>query len=326
MVSKGHLKDEEREKIYLYLNKGLSMRSIGRKIGRDHTVVVRELTRNKDPNGDYGPFKAHKIAMQRRSEANKNNPLKNPRILKYVKDKLQETWSPEQIAGRIKIDIPNFSISPEAIYQYIYKSENKKLELWVYLRRKRPKRTSKYKRGVKREIIPNRVFIDERPEHINNREYIGHWESDLMEGKKTTKDVVSVTVERKSRFLIIGKMPNKTSGEKVKTLVSKMEKLPPWLRRSITFDNGTENYRHEEIGEKLNSGTYFCHAYRFWEKGTNENSIGLVREFFPKRSSLANVTQRDVNLVAELINSRPRKILGYKTPYEVFYKELNGAF
>ena len=326
MKARGQLKDTEREKIYLYLNQGLSIRDIGKRIKRDHTVVSREIIRNKDPNGVYSPSRANEKAVERKSKANKANPLKNPYILRYVKSKLQDGWSPEEISGRIRIDIPLFSVSTEAIYQYIYKPENKRMELWVYLRRRRPKRMKKGNRKVNREIIPNRVFIDERPEAVNNRENVGHWETDLMEGKRVTKDVVSVQVERKSRFLVLGKMPNKSSLEKVKVVVSRLEKLPPWMRKSITFDNGSENTKHEKIGKKLNSKTYFCHAYHPWEKGTVENTIGLMREYLPKKTSLSVITQRDLNLVAELLNSRPRKCLGFKTPYEVFYNELGGAF
>lgn len=325
MKRKGHLKDKEREKIYLYLNQGLSLREIGRKIGRDHTVILREIERNKSPDGTYRPFESHRVSAERKCCANRRNPLKHPGIHRYVKDKLHEKWSPEQISGRIRIDL-GLSISHETIYQYIYRKENKKDELWVFLRRKRPRRMKKQGRKVRREFIPNRVFIDKRPECIESREHIGHWESDLMEGKRETKDVVSVTAERKSRMFVLGKMENKTSKEKADSLKESFEKLPPWMRKSITFDNGSENAKHERIANEFSIDTYFCHPYHSWEKGTVENIIGLIREYLPKKTSIEDVTQRDLNLIAYEINTRPRKVLGYSTPHEVFYRELSGAF
>lgn len=326
MARKGHLTARDRELIYLFFNRGYSMRDIGRKINRNHSVVVREIERNKNPDGKYSPFEAHKTAQRRKCKANKNNPLKHPRILKYAKSKLQEGWSPEQIAGRIKLDLLAFSISHEAIYQYIYKKENKDLTLWVFLRRKNPRRTSKNGRKAKRVIIPNRVFIDLRPKDIDQRKEFGHWESDLMEGRRSSKGAISVTTERKSRFIILHKVASKGATDKASALAESMSKLPWWLRKSITFDNGAENAKHQLVAQWLQVKTYFCHAYHSWEKGSVENSIGFAREYIPKRINMEKVTQRTVNLVAMKLNERPRKCLGYLTPNEVFYKRLSGAF
>lgn len=326
MKRKGHLTDKDRELIYLYINKDCSMRNIGEKIGRDHTVVSREIERNRGPDGRYSPFEANNSAVKRRTEANKRNPLKNPRILRYVKDKLQEKWSPEQISGRIKIEIPSYSISHEAIYQYIYRKENKKDTLWVFLRRKRPRRMRKQERKVKKAFIPNRTFIGLRPEYINQRKEIGHWESDLMEGRRSSKGAVSVNTERKTRFITLSKVKDKGSYEKARVLIESMLRMPPVFRRSITFDNGSENAKHERVSEELNLNTYFCHPYHSWEKGTVENSIGFVREYIPKKTNMEEISQDTLNLVAVQLNDRPRKCLGFRTPYEIFYRELNGAF
>ncbi len=326
MVKKGHLTHGERENIFLYLNQGYSNREIGERIGRSHTTIGREIEKNKGPDGKYLPSLAQKKSLERKTLANKQNPLKNKRTLNYTKEKLQEGWSPEQISGRIGKDVSGFSISHEAIYQYIYAKENKHLGLWVYLRRKQPARVEKEGRKSKREIIPNRTFIDERPNHVETRKEIGHWESDLMEGKKSDKPAVSVTTERKSRMTILSRVESKEAKAKAEATIRQMQKLPPGFRKSITFDNGSENARHEEMAEALNLKTYFTHPYHSWEKGTVENMIGLVREFFPKRESLEDITQRELNLAAQLLNNRPRKCLGFKTPYEVFYGELNGAF
>jgi len=326
VAGKRHLTQRDRELIYLYFNHGYSTRDIGKKISRDHSVVSREIKRNKSPNGKYYPFDAQKIAQMRKLDANKSNPLKDPLVLRYAKKKLQEGWSPEQIAGRIKLDMPLFSISHEAIYQYIYKKENKVLTLWVFLRNKKQRRTSKSGRKTKKALIPNRVFIDERPGHIDYRAEVGHWESDLMEGKRSSKGAVSVTTERKSRFIILSKVRSKNSEDKANALIEGMSKLPPGARKSITFDNGSENTKHELAAKELNVNTYFCHPYHSWEKGTVENSIGFVREYLPKGINMEEISQRMANLVAMKLNERPRKCLGYLTPNEVFYKELSGAF
>ncbi len=326
MEKKGHLTHAEREDIFLLLSQGCSFREIGEKIRRCHTTVSREIEKNKGSDGRYLPSLAQEESKKRKLEANSRNPLKDKRTFNYVREKLFEGWSPEQISGRIGIDIPGLSISHETIYQYIYKPENKHLTLWVFLRRKQPGRVEKGGRKAKREIVPNRTFINERPEHINKRKQAGHWESDLMEGKKSDKSAVSASIERKSRLIILAKVEFKKAKDKAETIIRDLQKLPPHLRRSITFDNGSENARHEEIAKALGLKAYFTNPYHSWEKGTVENTIGLAREFFPKGESLEEITQRELNLAAQLLNNRPRKCLGFRTPSEVFYEELSGAF
>jgi IS30 family transposase len=325
MKYKGQLKEHERESIFLFLEQGFSYRKISEKIGRNHSVVLREINRNKGPSGKYQPFSAHNQAKERKIAANKLNPCKNPLILRYVEEKLKEEWSPQQISGRIKIDLPGHSICHETIYGYIYAKENNHLMLWTGLRRCKPRRMTYYGRKPQKEVIPNRIFIDKRPQYIKRRRDIGHWESDNMLGKKEPCGV-SVTAERRSRFLVLGKLNKLTSEAKKDSLVASLGKLPPWMRKSITFDNGTENAKHELIKDKIKVNTYFCHPYHPYEKGTVENTIGLIRQYLPKKESLADITQKELNIVAGRINNRPRKCLGYKTPYEVFYGELSGAF
>jgi len=320
-----HLTSTEREEIYLGINLGLSLRQIGEKINRSHSIISREIKRNKGPNNNYSPGIAGSLALKRRTKANRKNPLKNEKILSYIKEKLILNWSPEQISGRIKIDL-SLSISHEAIYQHIYRKENNNLTLWVYLRRSKPKRSKKGSRKTNKIIIPNKILIDKRPEYINNRLNIGHWESDLIIGKQKDKSTISVTVERKTRFIQASLLKNKTSEEKTLSLLADLGKFPPFLRKSITFDNGTENAKHENVAKDLSLKTYFCHPYASYERGTVENTNGLLRQYFPKKTSFDLLSKRDVKMIVNLLNDRPRKCLGYKTPYEVFYKELNGAF
>lgn len=324
-MNKIHLLLWERETIAFGVRDGKSLREIARELGRDHAVVSRELERNKGSSGEYDPYQAEKTSKEREMAPNQRRNKKDQRIMNYVAEKLNLDWSPEQISGRIEIDLPGFSICPETIYRYIYAPENRHLKLWINLRRSKPRRMTYYGRKPQREIVPNRVFIDERPKSIETRSQIGHWESDNMLGRRESCGA-SATAERKSRFLVLGKLDQLTAEAKKNSLITSLGGLPPLVRRSITFDNGSENAFHEAISAAINVGTYFCYPYHPYEKGTVENTIGLVRQYLPKKESLRNITQADLNWIATRINDRPRKCLGYKTPYEVFYGELAGAF
>jgi len=325
-MGRGHLNEQEREQIFLGLSHGLSQREIGRRLDRDHTVVSREIERNKGPDGRYRPFPARQQATARIRQANCFNPRKGERVFRYVREKLADCWSPEQIAGRITQDVPELSISHETIYQYIYQPENRKLSLWVWLRRASPKRRKKSGRRVQREIIPNRIFIEHRPAEIAARKEIGHWESDLMLGTRETTNAVSVTVERKTRYLLVSKLTNKTAQAKQESLMSDFAHFPQRLCRSITVDNGTEHAHHQAISQALRLPIYFCHPYAAYERGTVENTIGLMRQYLPKKMSFANLSQRELTIIAGLLNHRPRKCLGFLTPAEVLNQNLGGAF
>jgi IS30 family transposase len=326
MSAKGHLTIQDREKIYLYLNLGLSKRKIATKLGRNHSVILREINHNQDDAGNYLPHQAQEKAETRKSESSKANAGKDERIWNYVKDKLVEGWSPEQISNCMWRDIAEYACI-ETIYNYIYSRENRDLTLWVHLRRGRKKRTRKRGRRTRKEKLKNRVFLESRPLEADERNMAGHWETDLMEGKRETKDCVSVTVDRKTRYVLLSKSANKTAVEKKKTLLDQLSHFLPTFKRSITCDNGLEQALHEEIAAELKLDIFFCHPYHSWEKGTVENTIGLIREYLPKKTSLENITQRHLNLIANRLNNRPRKCLGFKTPKQAILKELRtGAF
>ncbi len=202
---KKHLTEYEREKIFKYLERGESQRNIGRILGRDHRTIGRELKRNPGLFGAYSPVLAQKAAREREKISNSKRSRKNPRILRYVKDKLELDWSPEQIAGRMEVDFPDsedFCICHETIYNHIYRRENRNLGLWVHLRRSRPRRMKRHERKPQKEIIQGRIFIDNRPDCINQRAEVGHWESDLVLGRQKDKEAISVTVERKVKYII----------------------------------------------------------------------------------------------------------------------------
>lgn len=321
-MKKGHLTDLERDRIAIYLQQGLSHRQIGLQLDRHNSTISEEINKNKGPDGTYYPSLAQKKADQRISTANSANSRKKPGVWNYVKEKLIESWSPDQISHRIEADT-NHYVCAETIYRYIYASENKHLTLWVYLRRKQPKRVKKRGRKVQKSRLKNRVFIGQRELAANQRSVPGHWETDLMEGSRREKDCVSVSCDRKTRYILLTKVNSKSAQDKTESLINQLGKFPSWLKRTITSDNGLEHTRHEQISKELNIKYYFCHPYSSWERGTVENSIGLLREFLPKKKSLRQISQRDLNLLSIILNNRPRKSLGYLTPQEAMIKEIN---
>lgn len=311
------LKIEEREKIAIFRAQGKPAREIARLLGRDHSTVLREIARNGAPvnHGYYLPHRAQERSKTRKQESGKRKKLKSKFIRRYVREKLKIGWSPEQIAGRISVDIPEVTISHEAIYQYIYA---KAPHLRKYLARRHRKRLSKkYSRKHQSSRIPYRVSIAERPPHINERSEFGHWETDSAVSKKN--DVrINILVERKSRFVQITKMRNGSSRATRYAIIEKLSQLSAHARKSITYDNGFENFHHHRVNKILGTLSYFCHPFHSWEKGTVENTIGLIRRFIPKGTDIAPLQKRTIKRIENALNGRPRKCLGFRTPAELF--------
>ena len=320
MKSYTRLSQAEREQIFLLLHEGVSIREIGNRLGRIHTTISRELKRSR--GSLYSPVNAHVGAVDRRHQTDKHK-LDDPLLRTYVIRKLGEQWSPEQIAGRLKETNARILVSHETIYKTLYQSPLKHDRLWEFLRRGHKKRERWFDRRTKhhiRGVILGKVPISNRPEEANARTRVGHWETDLMEGTKATRHVVSTTVERRSGAVILDKLTGKESEEKMDALIGRFERIPIHIRKTMTFDNGLENARHRRL-ESLRMLTYFCGAYRSWDKGTVENTIGLVRQYLPKGGDLSHVTQQELMTISQALNDRPRKRLGYLTPNEVLLKE-----
>jgi IS30 family transposase len=306
----------EREKVSILKAQNKSIRQIAEELGRDPSTISRELRRNAPAvhKGYYLGHKAHERVKNRQSQAHKRKLLKNDVIVQYVEQKLQIGWSPEQIAGRISKDHPALSISYEAVYQYIYKE---RIDLIPSLPRHHNKRQKRgHSRKHRKSHIPNRISIDARSNHIENRRQIGHWEADTMVSRQS-KSALAVIVERKSRLTVIEKLKQKTAQETKNSTIKRLAELPPKLRKSITYDNGSENTEHEQINAVLGTVSYFCNPYHSWEKGTVENTIGLIRRFFPKKTDFGQIGQDDVEIVEFLLNNRPRKCLNFLTPHEM---------
>ena len=313
---KGDLSFEERVKIEVFIAEGLSDNAIGKNLARAPSTISREIKRNKSGprRNQYSANIANDLARIKRVIAAAKNPRKKPEVWDYVIEKLKGGWPPETISGRIGIDQPGLYVSHEAIYQYIY---SKDFELAGYLPRRRLFRRKRNGRKAKRSPIPNRLSIDNRPDHINSREEIGHWESDSVVCR-ASKVSLNVMVERKSRLVKISRINDLTASETKAAIVTRLAVLPQHLRQSITYDNGFENRRHEEINQILKTTSYFCVPYHSWEKGSVENMNGLIRRYIPKKMDISTVTEEQIKYVENQLNNRPKKCLGYLTPNEVF--------
>lgn len=312
-----HLSFYERVQIEVLLKQNYSHSSIGKSIRRDQTTISREIKRHTRGKEIYlanrAQDRAERTAYYQRYKA----PLKSRVIWNYVMDKLKLRWSPELIAGRMLIDLEGASIHPETIYRCIYSERYRHLELYNYLPRKHQKRRKKYGRKAQRAPVANRTMIDERPASVGNRELFGNWETDNMEGKKSDKQVVSVTVERKSRYAVAD-ITRRNSASKTKKLTKRLRKL---IVNTITTDNGSENAEHEIWSKQLQADVYFCRPYAPWEKGSVENTIGWIRRYIKKRSTLNDLTNRQLQWVVSRYNNTPKKVLNFLTPKEVFMRE-----
>lgn len=322
-----HLNLEERESLFKYRLLGKSFRWIAKRMGRSHSTLVRELKRPKYGK-PYLPCTAQKEADRAALRQRQRAALKNSTIFLYVREHLRKpySWSPETISGRLPLEHPGESISIESIYRYIYLNpETKGEHLWQYLELHRRKRMKKDGRKVKdftklSEAIP----IDLRPEMINERLELGHWETDNMEGVRSDKTSVSVTTERVTRKVKIAKLNGHTARIKTDSVVNSLRKENRGFVKSITFDRGPENSGYKMIGYKLNIETYACNPYHSWEKGTVENTIKRIRKFVPKGISIDNIAPEYLAALEDKFNNTPRKCLNFLTPNE-YYERIHLA-
>jgi IS30 family transposase len=318
MNSYSHLSLEEREVFFALLLVGKSLRSIGAKLKRSHSTLSREIKRNSPYFQEYIPCKAQKKYENRCTQQRRKAPLKSPEILLYVRDKLRIGWSPGTISGRLLLD-KGQHVHPETVYRYIYKKETRKERLWVHLTLKRKKRMKLEGRRPRRESrITNAISIEQRPQKVLSRSDIGNWETDLMLGKRETGQALLVNVERKSRFAVITKIPNKGAQTTSANMIRILKQYKPL---TITSDNGLENAKHEYVSKQLNTKYFFCHPYSSWEKGSVENRIGVIRRYIPKGSDLQNYSHTQIGKLQDLLNNTPMKCLGYLTPTEYLKKE-----
>lgn len=328
-MSYTHLSARERMGLFYMHQSGYSLRAIGRRLGRSHTTLSRELERNARPLKDscYCDWYAQRKATERRQLPRYQKCYQHESLRVYVNDKLALGWSPDIIANRIKQDFArqhSLRVSPETIYQWIYRDAAQGGALYKLLVRSHKKRKKQFKYGQCRGLIPNRVDISERPEAIDRRQRYGHWEGDTMVGGKQQGRIVT-HVERKARYTLARLTPDGTANAFNHASEHCYSKIPAQYRRTLTLDNGSENAQHEQLSNKLGIQIYFAQPYASWERGTNENTNGLIRRYFPKGTNFLNITQNQLDKVIRLLNHRPRKCLNYRTPFEVFNNITGGA-
>jgi transposase, IS30 family len=314
-----HLNIKEREQLFGWKKEGFSLREIAAKLLRNVSTISRELKRNSRYGRSYLPCVAEERARRIGTKQRYKAPLKEPAIFLYVREHLRPPffWTPEMISMHIGFDIKGASIDPETIYRYIYSKAARRYKLWRFLPCGRAKRMKKLGRKVRNKgKIPGAVSIDVRPKTVLRRKQIGHWETDNVEGIRSSRPALSVTVERVTRFHLITKVSNQTAIVKSDALIERLRVFPTDLRRTITQDNGRENYAHENTRLALGTDMFFCHAYHSWEKGTVENRNRVIRRFFPKGTDFTYVPQEEVLVVENILNNMPMKCLGKRTPYE----------
>ncbi|MCI5223792.1 MAG: IS30 family transposase [Candidatus Electrothrix sp. AR4] len=314
-MSYNHLSSAERYYIEIELKKKVSHNQIAKAIGRSQSTVSREISRNTGLRG-YRNKQADRFAHER--HADKVKAIKMTEEIKYIVSVcLQSDWSPEQIAGRLREE-GVVSLHYETIYQYILTDKANGGQLYRQLRHQEKTYRKRYGSAHNRTGIPNRRDIDERPAEANTRERIGDWEADTIIGKNHKGAVVTLD-ERKSKVRLAAPLPGKKATYVKDAMIELFSPVKQFVK-TITFDNGKEFTLHEKIAEKIECETYFAKPYHSWERGQNENANGLLRQYFPKNMELLNITVQQVVNAVDRLNSRPRKCLNFRTPYEVFEK------
>ena len=307
---------EQRYGIYTLLKTGHNQSQIAAVIGIHKSTISRELRRNRGGRG-YRYKQAHRLALFRRQC--KAKPRIDGATWAFIEQLIGLDWSPEQISGWMKKEM-DYSVSHEWIYHYILHDKQDGGNLYLHLRC-RKKRKKRYGSNDRRGQIKNRVSIDERPAIVEARSRLGDWEIDTIVGKSHKQAIVSIT-ERKSRLALIRKVERKTK-EQVTCAMTQLLNPIHDLVHTLTSDNGKEFADHEVIAKNLEVDFYFAHPYASWERGTNENTNGLIRQYFPKKRDFTTITKDEIQTVIEKLNNRPRKCLGFKTPNQVFFGETS---
>lgn len=324
---------EEREKIQLGLWEKRSIRDIARELGRNPSTISREIGRHVPASRrQYTPRVAQERTEKNRTSRGRKDRLKNDTVRTYVIDKLKEGYSPEQIAGRLQVDHPGQSISHEAVYRFVYAQIHKNgygtvkpgcEDLRMHLKRRHRRRIPKGTRTCQKAPRLAGKSIDERPAEVATRLTIGHWEGDSVVSRKSTVRL-NTLVERKTGLVCITKLADGTAEETSRAVCTRLGAFASHLRKTLTVDNGSENAAGKEIGHTLDLDYYLAHPYHSWERGTNENTNGLIRWYFPKGTDFATISDDMIKAVEHALNNRPRKRHGWKTPLEVF-TQLQGV-
>lgn len=309
------LTPEERYLISHLRRQGFSKAQIAIQTGRHRSTIGREFGRNENRHGCYRPSKAQEKTNGRRKRSRRNSQF-STEDWQLVSTYIRKQWSPEQVSGRLNKE-GKLSISHETIYRYIWTDKAHGGTLWEHLRGGRKNCRKRYGGYDSRGRLAGKRAICERPAEVENRSTIGHWEGDTVMGSSGDKHCILTLVERKTGYVLIGKLTNRTKAQTKKRAVFLINKHNDTFK-TITCDHGTEFHSYKAIEKRTGTLFYFATPYHSWERGTNENTNGLIRQYLPKGKSMKNLTQWDCKRIATILNSRPRKRLGYKTPEECY--------
>ena len=314
MAKYTHLSIGERHNISLLLREGLKSGAIAKQLRRHRSTICREIFRNKETNG-YQPDRAQDKAKQRSFI----KPLKlenTPGLYSYIAEKLQIGWSPEQIAGRMRLEAQPFTVCHETLYKYVYHRSETGLCFWLPSKRRKRKKQGRIPKHECR--YGEEHIITSRPKAVEKRNTLGHWEGDLIMFSENQKNSITTLVERKSRLLVMIKNTEKVSKTVMNLIRKELGSHPGDVCKTITFDQGTEFSSYQTITSQLPCEVYYCHRHSPWEKGSNENTNGRIRRFLPRKTQISNVSQKKLDQIANQMNTQPRKCLEFKTPKEFF--------
>ena len=310
---------EKRYQISALIKAGFNQKSIAIELGVHPSTISREFRRNSDAyrgyNAEFAQVQSVKVERKKKKRFSLSKAVE-----KYIRAKLKQDWSPEQISGRMKLDTGIYVVH-ETIYRYIYTNKLNGGKLYTYLRHRNKKyhhRSNEYKA---RGTIIERVMIDKRPKIVEKKNRIGDLEIDTVVGKDHKGFLVTV-VDRKSKFVIIKNVPTKEASVVTDALIEMIYPIKN-ITHTITSDNGKEFAYHKQVSAALDTDFYFANPYHSWERGLNEHTNGLIRQYLPKKSEFLKVSKDEINMIQNRLNHRPRKVLNYKTPYEVFFSEMS---
>lgn len=310
-----HLNRDQRSQIYALMSNGSTQKNIAAHLGVHPSTISRELKRNTGGRG-YRFQQADNLASARRHAASSTPKSMTPQVIKIIEEKLQQKWSPEQISGRLKLEL-GLSISYESIYKHIWADKKAGGTLYMHLRHAGKKYNKRSSGKAGRGCIPNRVDITERPAIVETKSRLGDWEGDTIIGANHKGAILSI-VDRGSKFTLLAKLADKCADGVVVATEACFDRLANPIVHTITYDNGKEFAGHEQTSASLDAQCYFATPYHSWERGLNEHTNGLVRQYLPKGTEFTTVSAKSIQRIEDALNDRPRKILSYLTPREVY--------
>ncbi len=331
MINYKRLSDLEREEISRLLSQKCSLNSIAKQLGRHISTIIREIKKGSCNKYTYRAIKAQNRAKRNASKrkAGRYKLSDNARLVSCIHKKLKKKWSPRQIAEELKIEYPkdmSMCIAPETIYSYIYvlPRGSLKKELIACLRHSHKRRYKQSRKTQTERKLEDMLSIEERPQEVEDRIIPGHWEGDLIIGKYN-RSALGTLVERTTRTTILVRLKNRQAETVAKAFASEVKRLPQQMKLSLTYDQGREMAQHKLFTNTTGVKVYFAHPRSPWERGSNENTNGLIRRFFPKGTDFNKVSRYEIKKVQDLLNGRPRQTLDFKKPYDLFNQLINNS-